>query len=92
MADLARTLVILKYGGMHSGMKPFKLNAVLYVRNLLAHKYLRSYRRSFHFSLDSLKEWMLPVTAARLSENLPDQEKERLVMLVKHHIENNALK
>ncbi|WP_226536712.1 aminoglycoside phosphotransferase family protein [Fictibacillus halophilus] len=92
LADLARTLVILNYGGMHSGMKPFKLNAVLYVRNLLAHKYLRSYRRSFHFSLDSLKEWMLPVTAARLSENLPDQEKERLVMLVKQHLENVALK
>jgi tRNA A-37 threonylcarbamoyl transferase component Bud32 len=92
LADLARTLVILQYGGLPSGMKPFKRKAVLYVRNLLAGKYLRSYRRSFHFSLDSLEEWILPIAAARLSENLPVSEKERLVMLVKQYIENDALK
>lgn len=92
LADLARTLLILQYGGLPSGMKPFKRKAVLYVRNLLAGKYLKSYRTSFHFSLDSLKEWIPPVAAARLSENLAVAEKERLVMLVKQHIENDALK
>lgn len=92
LADLARTLVILQYGGLPSGMKPFKRKAVLYVRNLLAGKYLKSYRRSFHFSLDSLEEWILPIAAARLSENLSDQEKEKLVMLIKQYIENDVLK
>jgi tRNA A-37 threonylcarbamoyl transferase component Bud32 len=92
LADLARTLVILQYGGLPSGMKPFKRKTVLYVRNLLAKKYIRCYRKSFHFSLDSLKEWILPVAAARLSENIPVSEKERLVMLVKQYIENDALK
>jgi tRNA A-37 threonylcarbamoyl transferase component Bud32 len=92
LADLARTLLILQFGGLPSGMKPFKRKAVLYVRNLLAGKYLRSYRRSFHFSFDSLEEWILPVAAARLNENLPVSEKERLVMLVKQYLENDALK
>jgi tRNA A-37 threonylcarbamoyl transferase component Bud32 len=92
LADLARTLLILQYGGLPSEIKPFKRKAVLYVRNLLAGKYIRCYRRSFHFSLDSLKEWILPIAAARLSENIPAQEKERLVMLVKQYIENDVLK
>ncbi|MFD1356705.1 aminoglycoside phosphotransferase family protein [Fictibacillus halophilus] len=92
LADLARTLIILQYGGLPSEMKPFKSKAVLYVRNLLASQYLRSYKRSFDFPIDSLKKWILPVAAARLNENIPVHEKEKLVLLVKQYIKNNELK
>jgi tRNA A-37 threonylcarbamoyl transferase component Bud32 len=90
-ADLARTLIILQYGGLPSEMKPFKSKAVLYVRNLLAGQYIRSYKRFFDFPLDSLEKWILPVAAARLSENISVLEKEKLVMLVKQYIKNDEL-
>lgn len=89
LADLARTLLILQYGGLPSEMKPFKRKTVLYIRNLLAGKYIKSYRRSFHFSDESLKEWILPITAARLSENLPNLEKEKLVSIVKTNLKDD---
>lgn len=91
LADIARTFVILRYGGLPSEMKPFRSRTVLHVRNLLARQYLKNYRRSFNFPLDSLEKWLLPVAAARLSENIPDHEKEKLVTLVKQKILNDEL-
>lgn len=88
LADLARTMLILQYGGLSSEMKPFKRKTVLYIRNLLAGKYLKSYRRSYPFPLDSLEKWILPVAAARLSENIPNHEKEKLVSIVKTYLKD----
>jgi aminoglycoside phosphotransferase (APT) family kinase protein len=89
LADLARTLVILRFGGLPAEMKLFKSKTVIYLRNLLAGQYLKSYRKSFNFTVDSLEKWILPVTAARLSESIPVHEKEKLVLLVRQCLKND---
>jgi aminoglycoside phosphotransferase (APT) family kinase protein len=89
LADLARTLIILRFGGLPAEMKLFKNKTVIYLRNLLAGQYLKSYRKSFNFTVDSLEKWILPVTAARLSESIPVHEKEKLVLLVRQCIKND---
>lgn len=89
LADLARTLIILRYGGLPLEMKPFKSKTVLLVRRRLARQYVKTYRKRFDFSNQSLEEWILPVAAARLGEEIPVLEKEKLVVLVKNYIQNN---
>jgi aminoglycoside phosphotransferase (APT) family kinase protein len=89
LADLARTLIILRFGGLPAEMKLFKNKTVIYLRNLLAGQYLKSYRKSFNFTVDSLEKWILPVTAARLSESIPVHEKEKLVLLVRQYLKND---
>jgi aminoglycoside phosphotransferase len=89
LADLARTLIILRYGGLPLEMKPFKSKTVLLVRKRLARQYVKTYKRRFDFSNQSLEEWILPVAAARLGEEIPVLEKEKLVVLVKNYIQNN---
>ncbi|MCM3733420.1 aminoglycoside phosphotransferase family protein [Fictibacillus nanhaiensis] len=89
LADLARTLIILRFGGLPAEMKLFKNKTVIYLRNLLAGQYLKSYRKSFHFTVDSLEKWILPVTAARLSESIPVHEKEKLVLLIRQCLKND---
>jgi aminoglycoside phosphotransferase (APT) family kinase protein len=83
LADLARTLIILMYGGLPENMKLLRNKTMLYLRKRIADQYLKSYKRISYFSNKSIEEWMLPVAAARLSENLPNYEKEKLVSIVK---------
>ncbi|MFG6494947.1 aminoglycoside phosphotransferase family protein [Fictibacillus sp. UD] len=82
IADLARTLLILHFGGLSEDPSSLKFRTILYVRKLLANYYKNSYNRHYAFSEDSLRKWMLPIAAARLSEKLPQHEKKQLVYLV----------
>jgi serine/threonine protein kinase len=82
MADLARTLLILRYGGLQDRTSFLNFRTTLYVRKLLAMYYRKSYTRHYQFSLKALDSWMVPIAAARLSENLPDFEKKLLLSII----------
>lgn len=75
MADLARTLLILRFGGLSEDISSINLRTILYVRKFLAKYYKNSYNRHYAFSAESLNKWMVPIAAARLSEKLPHHEK-----------------
>jgi tRNA A-37 threonylcarbamoyl transferase component Bud32 len=91
LADLARTLIILRLGGLPEDRNFFRDRTMLYLRKRLANQYLKSYKRIFYFSNKSIDEWMLPVAAARLSENLPNYEKEKLVSIVKTYLKDSKI-
>jgi aminoglycoside phosphotransferase (APT) family kinase protein len=82
IADLARTILILCYGGLQDRTSFLNFRTTLYVRKLLAMYYRKSYTRHYQFSIKTLESWMVPIAAARLSENLPDFEKELLLSII----------
>ncbi|MED1865228.1 aminoglycoside phosphotransferase family protein [Fictibacillus nanhaiensis] len=82
MADLARTILILRYGGLKDSTSFLNYTTTLYVRKFLAMYYRKSYTRHYQFSSRVLESWMLPIAAARLSEDLPDTEKKLLLTII----------
>jgi hypothetical protein len=86
MADLVRTILILNYGGFPHGITPFQFRIQVNLRKILTHFYLRYYKKSLPFLPNILKEWLLPVSAARLAEELPITEKEQLLSIVRFEI------
>jgi Phosphotransferase enzyme family len=78
LADVARTTVLLMVGQVpyaNAGMRAF----VNLWRGLFRRAYLTQYfRMNQHFAPDTLRSWMIPVAAARLTEGIPG-EKQRLL-------------
>lgn len=84
LADVARTIMLLRYGAMIDA-SPFVERASRLVRELQLVVYLRRYRRSLPATRADLSRWMPIVCAARLNENVPLAEKQRLVRLIDRH-------
>ncbi|MGD6793117.1 aminoglycoside phosphotransferase family protein [Metabacillus indicus] len=76
LADIARSVLLINYGGLTSSPVQGMF------RRLLAANYIRSYRRAGPFDMSELKKWILPVAAARLSESIGETEKEVLLKLI----------
>jgi len=84
LADVARTVMLLRYGTMIDA-SPFVEWASRLVRELQLAVYLQRYRRSLPATTTDLDAWMPIVCAARLNEDLPLAEKKRLVKLIDRH-------
>lgn len=80
-ADVARTLLLLRLGELPPGQpQPLRLMAAA-GRRMLGALYLRSYRRLRALRTAEMESWMVPVTAARLGEGIP-QETPRLLSIL----------
>ena len=88
LADVARTLLILKYGGLPDHTSKIRFRTTLYIRKLLASHYVRSYKKGYDFPVKELENWTLPIAAARLSENLPLREKKQLVSFIRQYLKD----
>ena len=85
-ADLARSIVMLKYGKLPPQV-PFLTRTLLYTfKSLYCNLYVKYYRELTGISMDAVEKWFLPVAAARLNEYLFDKEKKALVKLIKRDI------
>jgi aminoglycoside phosphotransferase (APT) family kinase protein len=78
-ADVARTLLLLTYASPPSGV-PMLL--VLLSRRVFTAAYWRQYARRTGMRRSEVDAWRLPLVAARLGENLPEDEKQRLRQLL----------
>jgi aminoglycoside phosphotransferase (APT) family kinase protein len=79
LADVARTSLILRVGGLPPGSTRRRLLQSL--RALFHAAYLRRYFQLHSGSRTELAGWQLPVAAARLSEGIPE-ETEQLLMVI----------
>jgi aminoglycoside phosphotransferase (APT) family kinase protein len=72
-ADIARTLLLLRAGFLyaHSPTERFMRKGAL---ALLSRLYLRRYRQLRPLDMEQLRAWELPVTAARLTEEIGEEE------------------
>ncbi|KEZ53681.1 hypothetical protein GS18_0201520 [Metabacillus indicus] len=76
LADIARSFLLIKYGGLTSSPVQRMF------RRLLAKYYVRCCRRIGLFDMSELQKWILPVAAGRLSESIGEREKEALLKLI----------
>ena len=84
LADVARTVILLRHGTMIDASS-FVAWASRLGRELQLTVYLRRYRRSLPAAKADLAAWMPIVCAARLNEQVPLAEKQRLVVLIDRH-------
>ena len=85
LADVARTCLLLRMGEVPSFMaRRWLINSV---RALFHSIYLRRYLRLRPGSREEIDAWELPVAAARLSEDIPEEE-PRLLALVEANLKS----
>lgn len=85
-ADVARTLIIIRYSYLSNEMPKTTKLLLQIVRNAFARIYLNSYLKLTNDSIESINKWILPVMAARLVENIPDSEKQLLLKKIKSNL------
>ena len=90
LADIARTLLLLNpskdlivdYLTQKLGHQTkYNVEQIQASLNLFTDTYLKQYSQSCPISIDDFESWRLPVTAARLSEGIKEEE-SRLVLIV----------
>lgn len=81
-ADVARTCIMLKYGGVEHA--PWIMKKLISISQHRIYKvYIKEYLMISNRRIEDINRWELPVAAARLSEWIPEDEKRILVQLVK---------
>lgn len=83
LIDFARTYILIKFGSIPNSLSKKEL---LYV-DILRKSILKEYMKNIDMKdLENFKKWSLIVSASRLSENLPIEEKKKLKLYIKKEI------
>ncbi|AHV98308.1 aminoglycoside phosphotransferase family protein [Paenibacillus sabinae] len=84
--DVARSVILLSIGSMPDGTPaPIKVLAQ-FLRNKLKAAYLKEYLRITGHDHAAIEEWILPTAAARLTEGIPQEEKIKLVSIIRANL------
>jgi hypothetical protein len=83
IADVARTWVLLTMGTLPEDKSKIEELLAKHLRNWFCRTYLKEYRTLSNLSLDELESWKLPVAAARLIENVSDQENQTILNFIR---------
>jgi len=73
LADVARTSILLSSPFIPPGFPAVLIPALKIVKRVLNRTYLQTYFRLTDTAPKNLDDWLLPVAAARLRENLPGE-------------------
>lgn len=82
LADVARTVVILKYSQLYRG-NGWAPNMAKSMQGKILQHYLEEYMAQTGCKLEAIERWELPVMAGRLCEWIPRKEKELLLKLIR---------
>jgi len=80
--DVARTILLLRDAAPPPGTGGWKLKLLQVLRKLFYRAYTREYYKISTLKPEEVEAWTVPVAAARLSEDLPQEEKRVLLGLV----------
>ncbi|MEI7028179.1 aminoglycoside phosphotransferase family protein [Paenibacillus sp. y28] len=80
--DVARTLLLFRFGTLPDGAPKSVTDALERMRNTMNEVYLEQYLAYSGLPFSAINEGMLPVAAARLSEWISDEEKALLLPLI----------
>lgn len=89
-ADVARSWLLLQYGELQHANWAVKKLAHFFER-YIGKIYIREYMRLSGISDNDFKQWVLPVAAGRLTEWISDNEKERLLRLIRKELSKSDL-
>ena len=79
LADVARTALLMRSSHIPEDFPARKL--LLLFRNRLHDIYLRTYARLANIRLEDIRAWDYPITAARLDENITEENESLLQSL-----------
>ena len=80
-ADVMRTCIMLTYGeDIHQPWAARKIVSLF--QHKICRQYIKEYLNISHKAWEQVKQWELPVAAARLQEWISEQEKKKLLELV----------
>ncbi|MDM5154776.1 phosphotransferase [Bacillus sp. DX1.1] len=79
-ADVARTVVILRHAVLPKSMPSSLKEGIHSLRNEFCNEYIAQYLHLSKGTWQDIKQWILPVMAARLTEGIPDEEKDILYL------------
>lgn len=83
IADVAQTWLLLSMGTLPEKKTAFEVFLARHLRDLFCRSYLDEYKRLSNFDWKELEHWKLPVAAARLFENVSDQENKNLITFIR---------
>lgn len=86
MADTMRTAMTLQYAALPNYIPQPVVNIIQKTRTDLCQIYLDTYIGLSGCLLEDLKQWELPIMAARLIENVPNGEKTVLLNQIRESI------
>jgi hypothetical protein len=69
-------------GTLPENKTAFEIFLAKHLRDMFCRSYLREYKKLANFSSQEFDEWKLPVAAARLIENVSDQENQNLLRFI----------
>ncbi|MDR3598049.1 aminoglycoside phosphotransferase family protein [Clostridium sp.] len=87
LADIARTSVIFKYAYIPEEKSFIEKKIINSVRNKFYSAYINQYLQISNTSIEEIEKWELPVAAARLTEWLPENEKQILLKCVNSKVQ-----
>jgi tRNA A-37 threonylcarbamoyl transferase component Bud32 len=84
--DVARTMLLLELGTLPDETP--KLIGYLFtvIRKILSRNYVRHYLKYSSLQYEEIEKWLVPVAAARLTEWIPEKEKNKLVALIRKRL------
>ncbi len=87
LADVARTSVIFKFAAVPE--KSYMEKKIFdFIRKKLYLEYIKHYINITGVKIEQIKEWELPIAAARLIEGIPEDEKEALLSFINIKMES----
>lgn len=89
--DVARTLLLFQYGSLPDEAPSHVKEALGRIRTQINDVYLEQYLSYSKLSFSDIDHWVLPIAAARLTESIPDEEKELLVNVIEERLTTTTL-
>jgi Ser/Thr protein kinase RdoA (MazF antagonist) len=83
IADVARTWLLLSMGSLPENKTAFEIFLARNLRDIFCRGYLREYKKLSTIPSAEFERWKLPIAAARLIENVSDQENQNLLRFIR---------
>lgn len=90
LSDVVRTCLMLRSPVVPEGISKFMIPFIKMMKQWLYSAYMKEYLRVGKATKTDIEEWLLPVAAARLRENIPG-EKEWLLQIIKNKLQKQDI-
>jgi tRNA A-37 threonylcarbamoyl transferase component Bud32 len=81
--DVARTILLIQLGTMPDETPKIMVYLFSLIRKQILKRYIKQYLKNSAIDLKEIDDWMLPIAAARLTEWIPEKEKQEIVNLIR---------
>jgi serine/threonine protein kinase len=89
IADVARTWLSLTMGTLPENKSGIEVFLTKCLRNAFYHSYIKEYKKLSKITDSGFEDWKLPVAAARLLENVSEQENQHLLNFIRSKLSRN---